>query len=65
MNLSTEVRPGKRILTRTEEWNICFDYVVGFPIKEISERYNISRSGVHRVITRHGIQTERGKRSKR
>lgn len=53
----------KRVLTRTEEWNICFDYAVGFPIKVISERYNLSRSGVNRVITRLGVGSNRGKRT--
>lgn len=53
----------KRVLTKREEWNICFDYVVGFPIKAITEHYNISRSGVNRVITRYGVGSNRGKRA--
>lgn len=53
----------KRVLTKAEEWNICFDYVVGYPIKVISERYNLSRSGVNRVITRFGVGSNRGKRT--
>lgn len=55
----------KRVLTKAEEWNICFDYVVGFPIRTISEKFNLSRSGVGRVLGRNGIETERGKRSSR
>lgn len=52
----------KRVLTSDEEYGIAVYYVCGVPIKYISERYNLSRSGVHRVITRLGVKTERGKR---
>lgn len=51
------------MLTKREEWDICFDYVVGYPIKTISETYNLSRSGVNRVITRMGVGSNRGKRT--
>jgi hypothetical protein len=53
----------KRVLTKREEWDICFDYVVGFPIRVISERYNLSRSGINRVVTRLGVGSNRGKRA--
>jgi hypothetical protein len=53
----------KRTLTKREEWDICFDYVVGYPIRVISERYNLSRSGVNRVVTRLGVGSNRGKRA--
>lgn len=53
----------KRVLTKREEWNICFDYVVGYPIRLISERYNLSRSGINRVVKRHDVAVDRGKRS--
>lgn len=52
----------KRVLSREEEVEIAIAYLGGVPIKDISERYWISRSGVHRVITRLGVQAERGKR---
>lgn len=56
-------RPGetKRILTASDEHGIAVYYVCGVPIRVISARFNISRSGVHRVITRLGIGADRGK----
>lgn len=54
---------GKRVLTRREEWNICFDYVIGHPIWFISEKFNLSRSGIGRVLARNGVETNRGKRT--
>lgn len=51
----------KRVLSRAEELEIAICYLAGHPIKIISEHFNISRSGVHRVITRLGIDAERGK----
>lgn len=59
---TTEIVEPKRVLTKQDEWNICFDYVVGYSIKEISERYNLSRSGINRVTKRNGIASDRGKR---
>lgn len=53
----------KRVLTRNEELEILIAYLGRVPIKDISERYNISRSGIHRVITRQGFETDRGKKS--
>lgn len=53
----------KRVLTRDEEIEIAIAYLGGVPIKKITDHYNISRSGVHRVITRLGIEAERGKRA--
>lgn len=53
----------KRTLTKQEEWNICFDYVVGQPIRFISDKYNLSRSGIGRVLSRNGVETTRGKRT--
>lgn len=53
----------KRVLSRNEEIEIAIAYLGGVPIKEIVSRYRISRSGVHRVITRLGIVPERGKRA--
>ena len=53
----------KRILSRAEEMEIVICYLAGIPIKDISEHYDISRSSIHRVITRRGFQTERGKKS--
>lgn len=53
----------KRILTKDEEMEIAIAYLGGVPIKEISEYFHLSRSGVHRVITRLNIQAERGKRA--
>ena len=55
----------KRVLSKNEEMEIAICYLGAVPIKQISEYYRISRSGVHRVITRLGIETERGKRSVR
>jgi hypothetical protein len=53
----------KRTLSRAEELEIAICYLAGHPIKDISDRYSLSRSGVHRVVTRMGVETERGKKS--
>jgi DNA-binding MarR family transcriptional regulator len=53
----------KRILSRDEELEIAICYLARIPIKDICDHFDISRSGVHRVITRLGIETERGKKS--
>ena len=53
----------KRMLSRNEEIEIVIAYLGGVPIKEIVSRYQISRSGIHRVITRLGVSAERGKRA--
>lgn len=53
----------KRVLTRNEELEIVIAYLGRVPIKDISERYQISRSGIHRVIVRMGHETDRGKKA--
>lgn len=53
----------KRKLSRAEEIEIAIAYLGKIPIKEISEYYDLSRSGIHRVITRLGVQADRGKRA--
>lgn len=53
----------KRILTYDEEYGIAVYYVAGIPISVISEIFNISRSGVNRVVKRLGVTVDRGKRS--
>lgn len=53
----------KRVLTPDEEYGIAVYYVAGIPIKDISDRFNISRSGVNRVVKRLGVTVDRGKRS--
>ncbi len=50
------------MLTPSEEYGIAVYYVCGVPIKRISTEFNLSRAGVHRVVTRLGVATDRGKR---
>lgn len=55
----------KRVLTRAEELEIAICYLARIPIKEISAHFDISRSGIHRVITRLGFEADRGKAAAR
>lgn len=55
----------KRVLTRDEEMEIAIAYLGKVPIAAISSYYNLSRSGIRRVLGRLGIETNRGKRSSR
>lgn len=52
----------KRILSYDEEYGIAVYYVAGVPISIITEVFNISRSGVNRVVKRLGVAVDRGKR---
>lgn len=54
-----------RVLSPSEEYGIAVYYVCGVPIKWISEVFNVSRSGVNRVVTRLGVGADRGKAAKR
>lgn len=53
----------KRVLTKSEEYGIAVYYACGVPVTGISHHFNLSRSGIHRVLTRLGVETERGKKS--
>lgn len=53
----------KRILTRSEEYGIAVYYVCGVPVAQISRHFDVHRMTIHRVLTRLGVETERGKRS--
>lgn len=53
----------KRVLTRSEEYGIAVYYVCGVPISAIQHHFDIGRSSIHRVITRLGVASDRGKRS--
>lgn len=65
-NLTAHIPVGKRVLSYDEEYGIAVYYAAGIPIKDISERFGgISRSAINRVVTRLGVETDRGKRSNR
>lgn len=51
--------PSKRVLSRREEYGIAVYYACGMPIARISEHFTISRSGVHRVLDRLGVEKGR------
>ena len=53
----------KRVLTKREEYGICVYYACRVPIAHISAIFDISRSGVNRVVKRHGMTVDRGKRA--
>lgn len=53
----------KRILSRNEEIEIAICYLGDIPIKDICAYYDVHRMTIHRVLTRLGIETERGKRA--
>lgn len=53
----------KRVLTPSDERGIAVYYVCGVPIKQIMERFTVSRSAIHRVIQRLGVESDRGKRA--
>lgn len=53
----------KRVLSPDEEYGIAVYYAAGIPIKDISARFDISRSGVNRVVKRLGVTVDRGKRT--
>lgn len=54
-----------RKLSLEEEMEIVICYVGGVPIRHICDRYGVSRSAVHRVVTRRGVETDRGKKAGR
>lgn len=53
---------GKRVLTYDEEYGIAVYYTAGIPTSAICAVFDISRSGVNRVVKRLGIEPNRGKR---
>lgn len=63
MSLNAHIASGKRVLTYDEEYGIAVYYVAGIPISAISAVFDISRSGINRVVKRLGIKPNRGKRS--
>lgn len=54
---------GKRILTYDEEYGVAVYYAAGIPLSAISAVFNLSRSGINRVVKRLGMEPNRGKRS--
>lgn len=60
--MNSDIQPAKRVLSKREEYGIAVYYVCGVPIKQIVDRFNISRSGVNRVVTRLGVGSDRGKK---
>lgn len=59
--MNSDIQPAKRVLSKREEYGIAVYYVCGVPIKQITDRFQISRSGVNRVVTRLGVGSDRGK----
>lgn len=57
--MDARITPSKRILSRAEEIEIIICYLAKIPIARISAGYLISRSGIHRVLKRHGISSDR------
>jgi len=53
----------KRVLTRSEEIEIAICYLADIPVKTICAYFDIHRMTIHRVLTRLGIETERGKKA--
>lgn len=53
----------KRVLTKREEYGIAVYYACRVPIAQISAIFDISRSGVNRVVKRLGMEVDRGKRA--
>lgn len=53
----------KRVLTRNEEIEIAICYLADIPVKTICAYYDVHRMTIHRVLTRLGIETERGKKA--
>ena len=52
----------KRILSPSDEHGIAVYYVCGVSIRDIEAVFDVTRSTVHRVITRLGVASDRGKR---
>lgn len=41
---------------------VCICYLAGVPIKDITERYGMSRSKINTTVRNFGIEADRGKR---
>lgn len=48
-----------RSLSDSDEYGVAVYYACGVPIRDICEKFGLSRSAVHRLLARLGVETDR------